>query len=111
MTALELLIRPFERRDVSPPKRIIEQEKPVEPVAVSFGEGGNTVFPYRLFTVIEFQTIDSQTYKELGRESHTKRIENPNDKNQFVEVEVIDRLYLRNKVDDQNRPIYELNNK
>ena len=39
MTSLELLIRPFQSKDVTPPKRIIGAEKTVDPVNVSIGVG------------------------------------------------------------------------
>jgi hypothetical protein len=110
MTALELLVRPFERRDVTPPQRILEKEKPVDPVSVSYGQAGSTVFAYSLFSVTEFKTVDAQTYTEVSRDTRVKRIENPSDPSQFVEVEVVDRLYLRHKLSEQDRPIYELKN-
>jgi hypothetical protein len=110
MTGLELLVRPFETKDVTPPKRIIGAEKTVDPVDVSIGASGGTAFVFRAFSVIEFKTEDSFTYKEIERKTHTKRIENPDDPTQFVEVERIDQISLRHKLKPDDRRIYEINN-
>jgi hypothetical protein len=63
------LVRPFSIRGTTPlPKADHRAGEPVNPAGVSFGEDGSTVFLYRLFVIIEFQTIDFQTKKELGRD-------------------------------------------
>ena len=110
MTSLELLIRPFQSKDVTPPKRIIAAEKTVEPVNVSIGSPGGTAFEFRFFSVLNFKTEDSFTYKEIDRETHITRIENPDDPSQFVEVERIDQISLRHKLKPDDRRIYEINN-
>ena len=110
MSSLELLIRPFQSRDVTPPKRIIGAEKTVDPVNVSIGSPGGTAFVFRAFKVEEFKTEDSFTYREIERKTHTKRIENPDDPSQFVEVERIDQVSLRHKLNPEDRRIYQLKN-
>lgn len=110
MTSLEFLIRPFQSKDVTPPKRIIGAEKTVDPVAVSIGASGGTAFVFSAFSVIEFKTEDSFTYKEIDRKTHIKRIENPDDPSQFVEVERIDQISLRHKLKPDDKRIYEIKN-
>jgi hypothetical protein len=110
MTALELIVRPFQSKDVTPPKRIIEAEKQVDPVDVSIGSEGGTALLFRAFSVIEFKTEDSYTYREIDRKTHTKRVENPDDPSQYVEVERIDQISLRHKLNPDDKRIYEIKN-
>ena len=110
MTSLELLVRPFQSKDVTPSKRIIGAEKTVDPVNVSIGASGGTAFVFRAFSVIEFKTEDSFTYKEIDRKTHIKRIENPDDPSQFVDVERIDQISLRHKLKPDDTRIYEIKN-
>ena len=42
---------PFPDQDVTPPKRIIGAEKPVEPVEVTIGSNGGTAFVFSAFSV------------------------------------------------------------
>lgn len=111
MTSLELLVRPFQTKDVTPPKPIIGTEKAVDPVNVSIGASGGTAFVFRAFSVIEFTTEDSHTYREIDRKTHIKRVENPDDPSQFVDVERIDQIALRNKLNPDDKRIYEIKNK
>ena len=110
MTSLELLVRPFQSKDVTPPKPIIGAEKAVDPVNVSIGSGGGNALVFRAFTVIEFKTEDSFTYKEIDRKTHIKRIENPDDPSQFVDVERVDQISLRHKLKPDDKRIYDLKN-
>jgi len=110
MASFELLIRPFQTKNVTPPRRIIGSEKTVEPVNFSIGSAGGTAFVFRAFAVIEFKTEDSFTYKEVDRKTHIKRIENPDDPSQFVEVERIDQISLRHKLKPDDKRIYEIKN-
>lgn len=110
MINLELIVRPFQSRSVSPPKRIIGAEKVVEPVAVSVGSNGGTAFVFSAFSVIEFQTDDRFTYREVERQTTVKRISSESDPSQYVDVEAIDRVLLKNKVDPNDKRIYEFKN-
>ena len=60
--------------------------------------------------MIEFKTEDSFTYREIDRKTHIKRIENPDDPSQFVEVERIDQISLRHKLKPDDKRIYEIKN-
>lgn len=111
MTSLELFVRPFQSKDVTPPKRVIGAEKNVDPVNVSIGSPGGAAFVFSAFKVIEFKTEDSYTYREIDRKTHIKRVENPDDPSQFVDVERIDQIALRNKLNPDDKRIYEIKNK
>ena len=110
MSSLELVIRPFQSRDVTPPKRIIGMEKAVQPITVSFGNNGGTAFVFSAFSVIEFQTEDRFTYREVERQTTVKRITSGSDASQYVDVEAVDRVLLKNKVDPNDKRIYEFKN-
>lgn len=111
MTSLELIVRPFQTRDVTPPVKIV----PTKPVAVDapvllIGSSGGQVIALTAQVALEFNVDDKNTYKEIKRDTTTRRVTNPDDSSQFVDVELINKLYLQNKVDPKNKPIYELKN-
>ena len=110
MNGLELIVRPFQSRDVSPPRRIIPPAKIVDPIAVSLGADGGAAFVFSAFSVIEFQTDDRFTYREVERQTTVKRITSDSDPSQYVDVEAIDRVLLKNKVDPNDKRIYEFKN-
>jgi hypothetical protein len=110
MSGLELVIRPFQSRDITPPKRIFGAEKAVEPVTVSIGSAGGTAFVFSAFSVIQFQTDDRFTYREVERQTTVKRITSDSDPSQNVDVESIDRVLLKNKADPDDKRIYEFKN-
>lgn len=111
MTAFETIVRPFQRKDVTPPTRIVGKEKAVEPVLVEFGSGGGKVLEYSFFFNPGLETIEKDTYKEVKRDTVTKRVENPDDSSQFVDVEQVKKLYTRNTVDPTLKRNYELSTK
>jgi hypothetical protein len=106
MTAFELVVRPFETRKVTPPIRIIGKEKIVEIPTQSYGSEGGKVFPFSHFKSIDIET--EQTFTEIKRETVKKRVENPDDSSQFVEVEQVKKLFLRSDSDPKVKPIYHL---
>lgn len=110
MNSLELLVRPFQARTVTPPKRVTVGEKAVDPVNVSIGAEGGMALAFSAFTVIEFKTEDSFTYQETERRTSIKRITNPDDSSQYVDVERIEQVSLRNKINPDDRRIYQLKN-
>ena len=110
MPSLELIIRPFQTKDVAPPKRIIGAEKSVDPVQVTIGSNGGTAFVFSAFSVLEFQVEDRFTFQEVERKTTIKRITSDSDPSQYVDVEAIDRVLLKNKVDPNDKRIYEFKN-
>lgn len=110
MTSLELIVRPFQTKDVTPPRRIIGTEKAVEPVQVTIGSNGGTAFVFSAFSVLEFQVEDRFTFQEVERKTTVKRITSGSDPSQYVDVESVDRVLLKNKVDPSDKRIYEFKN-
>lgn len=110
MASLELIVRPFQAKQVTPPKRIFEVEKPVDPVEVTIGSNGGAAFVFSAFSVIEFQTDDRFTFREVERQTKVKRVTSSSDPSQYIDVESIDRVLLKNKVDPSDKRIYEFKN-
>jgi hypothetical protein len=106
MTVFELIVRPFQTRDVTPPIRIIGKEKIVESPSQSYGKEGGKVFPFSFFQSMTVET--AQEFTEINRETVKKRVENPDDSTQFVEVEQVKKLFLRSDSDPKIKPIYNL---
>lgn len=111
MTSLELIVRPFQTRDVTPPTKIVGKEKTVESPELMLGDEGGKAFEVNLSFGANVDVNDKDTYVELKRDTSTKRVENPDDNSQFVDVEVINKLWTRNKLDPNLKRNYELNNK
>ena len=98
MTGLELIIRPFLPRDVRPIPVPIAGAKATGPVSLSFGgRGGAVVFKYSQFLTDSFTA--QIEYVEKSRETVTKRITNPQDQNQYVDVEVLKKVSFTDKND------------
>ena len=111
MTSLELLDPAVSEQRRQPPKRIIGAEKTVEPVNVSVGSPGGIVFVYRTFRCLSSRSRTVSPISEIDRKTHIKRVENPDDPSQFVDVERIDQIALRNKLNPDDKRIYEIKNK
>jgi len=92
VTSLERIVRPFQSRDVTPPQRILNPSEPAaDNVLIQCGQSGST----KTFNSSFSSTITSYVenkHRELSRETHVKRITNPDDETQYVDVELIDRL-------------------
>jgi hypothetical protein len=92
MTSLERIVRPFQSQDVTPPQRIVDtSESAPENVLIQCGQSGST----KTFNSSYSSTITSYVkanQRELSRETSVKRITNPDDESQYVDVELIDKL-------------------
>ncbi len=92
MTSLERIVRPFQSKDVTPPRRILApSEPPVDNVLIQCGQAGST----KTFNSSYSSTITAYVeakHRELNRETSVKRITNPDDETQYVDVELIDKL-------------------
>jgi hypothetical protein len=98
MSGLELIIRPFLPRDVRPIPVPIANAKVTGPVSLTFGaKPGATVFEYSQFLTINFSA--QIEYQETARDVVTKRIKNPQDPDQYVDVEVIKKITFKDKND------------
>ena len=99
---LEQIIRPFQDRDITPPKVVIGSRKEIEDIHVSFGGPGEKVFGFSLWSSTELGAT-ANDYKEIKRTTVTKRVENPDDPDQYVDVKNTTNLYTRNKVDPDKK--------
>lgn len=92
MTTLEQIVRPFQRSGVSYPVRIFDPtQKAADDVVLTLGKEGTT----KTFTESLSQritTYQDQQIKEQSRETEVKRITNPDDSAQYVDVENVKKL-------------------
>ena len=92
MTSLERIVRPFQSKDVTPPQRVFNpSETPVDNVRIVCGQAGST----KTFNSSHSSTVTSYVegkHRELSRETSVKRITNPDDETQYVDVELINKL-------------------
>ena len=75
---------------------------------ITIGEGGgDKVFPYFMYSTV---TVETGTFTETKRETTQKRVENPEDPSQYVMVDQIDKLHLKNVNDPNDKRVIEMNN-
>jgi hypothetical protein len=113
MTGLGTVVRGYVREDIAPKPAAVTfgTGAPLSEATIIIGDsGGDKAFPYWLFASTSATVESDVTYKEYKRETQTKRVENPNDKEQFVDVEQINKIYLKNKADPKDKRSYELDN-
>src|SRR5581483_8871046 len=95
-TSLELLVRPFAARDVTPPPAAVGDAAPApEPVALVIEGAGVKTFRYSYSESV--QGGEATGWKEVKRTSETKRIVNPDDESQFVEIKRAKTITLANE--------------
>ena len=103
--SLERTIRPFQLLTVTPPALVLDDTKQSDPVAVSLGREGGKTFDYSYsFSSSVHSATDS--YKEVSRKSETKRVENPDDPDQFVEIKRATEIKLVNENDPKLKRKY-----
>jgi hypothetical protein len=93
MRRFEQIVRPFQLPNVTYPTRIFDPTKPalVEDVVKTFGEAGKAK-NYQCSFNENITTYKDEKVKEKSRTTSKKRIENPDDSSQFVDVELINKL-------------------
>ena len=85
-------MRPFQRTGVSYPVRIFDPtQKVADDPVLTLGKDGSTKTFNELFSQ-RVTTYQDQEIKEKSRETETKRITNPDDDSQYVDVENIKKL-------------------
>ena len=95
MTSFERIVRPFQTRAVTPPQRLLSTaQQPVSNVVIECGAVGSTKLLNGSETHDRTYYMES-TNKEISRETTSKRITNPDDTSQYVDVEFIDKLTTR----------------
>jgi len=109
--SLELIIRPFQTRDVTPVNRpsapgVAEGD----PVVLSFGHEGEIKMMGASFSSNRTHYMEHKSV-ELNRQVTPKRIENPDDPDQFLMVELIDKLTAEaNRGPNYQKTEYEFKN-
>jgi hypothetical protein len=110
--SLERIVRPFVTLDVTPPQRIIDPAIEAVPnLVLQIGmEGTIKTLNGSYSASINGYTDSNNT--ELSRETSVKRVTNPDDPSQFVDVEVVNKLTVeKGKQDTYQKSSYEFNNK
>lgn len=94
---LEQLVRPFQRRDLSPRTRIVVSTGTgTEPIVIEFGEAGSLPTGKQDTFEIKLEK-EKEQYKETHRTTRKVRIENPDDPDQYVMVERPEKMKLDKK--------------
>ncbi|HEY7245178.1 MAG TPA: hypothetical protein VH678_15005 [Xanthobacteraceae bacterium] len=96
--ALELLIRPFQLTDITPPTAVIGGTVLADPVVITIETEGGKTFDWSYSFSGETGTA-ANTFKEVKRKNEKKRIENPDDPSQFVEVQRAKEIKFTNASD------------
>lgn len=106
LTNLERVVRPFYNRAAKPSRDRVQAEdaateQPEAHLAFSAQMRGSWQTLDALSLTIKWPTDDQETpdadWKEIDRETHTKRVENPDDPDQYIDVEVVDVIWYRDK--------------
>jgi hypothetical protein len=107
MPAWEQTIRAFESKAVSPP--LLQGPGPIGPpasdVRFEFGQGTITTFSWSYNTAVSAGR-DKTEYKEISRVEKTKRVFNPDDNSQFVDIAQPKKIKLQNRDDPEDQRTY-----
>lgn len=109
MSGLEYIVRPFQLPTITPPKRVIEGEKFVDNQVLKIGKSGSGLsFIYSLFQAPDFTVKeDDHTHTEVNRKEITKRVTNPDDPEQHVDIKVMSELQVRKVLNPTEYNIYK----
>jgi len=92
MRSMEKIVRPFQSKDVTPPQQIIDSDaETVDNIVISCGATGDTKTFNGSYSLSHSYYVE-QSYRELSRDTTIKRITNPDDPAQYVDVEVINSI-------------------
>jgi hypothetical protein len=95
MSNLELFVRPYQTRDISPPSRVFKPESEVaEDLVIVCGVGGAPKLFNGSFQETLTRYMDNKIKEHSGndRKTTTKTITNPDDPSQKLDIEMIDNL-------------------
>ena len=106
---LELIVRPFARQDVT--KTISPQFGPERAspgvVILDIGKDGDAqTFDYRYSMSVQGAEPKSRKFREVKRTVLPVRVENPNDPEDFVEVERTKQVTIANEKDPKQKFTY-----
>lgn len=94
MKGFESFVRPFQTIGVSPPVRVVTTEKSPSNVVLQLGLNGSG----RIFNCTESSSLTfyhDRENTEFKRKTETKKVTNPDDENQFIDVELIKKLTVK----------------
>lgn len=96
---VERIVRPFQDSPVTPPLIVRGGTEFAPPIAVVFAaKDGAKTFPWSLSVSTE-STVTTEKYRETSRKSDRVKIRNPDDPNQFVEVDRVRQMKLASESD------------
>lgn len=104
MSNLELVIRPFQTRNVTPPTIIPGEPKTIETPVLLIGSEGVKLFKLDVAVTTNVETINQTTYTETSRTTHTERVTNPDDPAQHVDVKSVDRVTVKDNAANPMSP-------
>jgi hypothetical protein len=99
--AMERLVRPFQLPRVTPPTRYVDagvQQSPMDNIVFIVGAKGSVATGSASYSATAGYYCDSRNReygKSPSRGVHKKRIKNPEDESQYVDIDVIDWVQLR----------------
>lgn len=94
MKAFETVVRPFQTIGVAPPVRVVTTQRNTSNVALQLGLNGAG----RIFNCTESSNMTfyhDRENAEKKRTTETKRVTNPQDENQYIDVELIKKLTVK----------------
>jgi hypothetical protein len=102
--AIELIVRPFQTKSVTPPTVVTGAAGAESPVTVTIGGTGVKTFSWSFTESVQGSEAKSGKFKEIKRTEEKIKITNPDDEDQFVEMQRIKDLMLANeKTPDDKR--------
>ena len=104
---MELIVRPFQTRNVTPPTIVPGTASAPEPVSVTLGGSGSKTFRFSYSESAELGQAAQDSYKEIRRTSKTIKITNPDDEDQFVEFKRAEKVTLANTTDPSRKRSYK----
>lgn len=102
---LELVVRPFVGRSIAPERVPTPQQKPQENVQVRVACSGSKPMLYSWWTVAEFKVVDG-SHSEIARKTEVVRVRNPEDPEQYVDIERVRELTMRDDNDYRSKTRY-----
>jgi hypothetical protein len=96
MSKLETVVRPFQAGDVFTARVLPPVQPPAAPpapITATWGKGISLLSTAIGKTDFKFGVV----HTEVDRKTHTVRVTNPDDENQFVDVQRIDQLRLKDE--------------
>jgi hypothetical protein len=104
--AIELIVRPFQTKSVTPPTVVIGAAGAEDPVVVTIGGNGVQTFSWSFSESVQGGDAKSGKFKEIKRTEQKIKITNPDDDSQFVEMQRIKDVTLANEKTPEDKRKY-----